>query len=165
MAGVERMHEVRGDTVGAFEVAHMRSIIVAVVATVAIIGAAQAQDLAAKRVAPEIGSAGYSIAAEERRHAAYPRRPPSQQSQDDLAAKRVAPEIGSAGYSIAAEERRHAAYPRRRSHCRPPQYVTDGSERRRSRRCKLPVAGALPEAASAYITDGWHLVTTKTLDA
>ena len=91
----------------------MRSIIVAVVATVAIIGAAQAQDLAAKRVAPEIG-AGYSIAAEERRHAAYPRRPPSQQSQDDLAAKRVAPEIGSAGYSIATEERRHAAYPRRR---------------------------------------------------
>jgi hypothetical protein len=91
----------------------MRSIIVAVVATVAIIGPAQAQDLAAKRVAPEIG-AGYSIAAEERRHAVYPRRPPSQQSQDDLAAKRVAPEIGSAGYSIATEERRHAAYPRRR---------------------------------------------------
>jgi hypothetical protein len=52
----------------------MRSIIVALVAAVAIIGAAQAQDLAAKRVAPEIGSAGYSIAAEERRHAAYPRR-------------------------------------------------------------------------------------------
>jgi hypothetical protein len=51
----------------------MRSIIVAVVATVAIIGSAQAQDLAAKRVAPEIG-AGYSIAAEERHHAAYPRR-------------------------------------------------------------------------------------------
>jgi hypothetical protein len=73
-AKVERMHEVRGDTVGAFEVARMRSIIVAVVATVAIIGPAQALDLAAKRVAPEIGSAGYSIAAEERRHAAYPRR-------------------------------------------------------------------------------------------
>ena len=90
----------------------MRSIIVAVVATVAIIGAAQAQDLAAKRVAPEISTAGYSIAAEERRHAASPRRSPSRQSQD-LAAKRVAPEIGSAGYSIAAEERRHAAYPRR----------------------------------------------------
>jgi hypothetical protein len=90
----------------------MRSIIVAVVATVAIIRPVQAQDLAAKRVAPEIG-AGYSIAAEER-HAAYPRRPPSQRSQDDLAAKRVAPEIGSAGYSIATEERRHAAYPRRR---------------------------------------------------
>jgi hypothetical protein len=110
MAGVDRMHEVRGDTVGAFEVARMRSIIVAVVATVAIIGPAQAQDLAAKRVAPEIGSAGYSIAAEERRHAAYPRRLPSRQS----AAKRVAPEIGSAGYSIAAQERRHAAYPQRR---------------------------------------------------
>jgi hypothetical protein len=31
-------------------------------------------DPAAKRVAPEIGSAGYSIATEERRHAAYPRR-------------------------------------------------------------------------------------------
>jgi hypothetical protein len=114
MAGVDRMHEVRGDTVGAFEVARMRSIIVAVVATVAIIGPAQAQDLAAKRVAPEIGSAGYSIAAEERRHAAYPRRLPSRQSQYDLAAKRVAPEIGSAGYSIAAQERRHAAYPQRR---------------------------------------------------
>jgi hypothetical protein len=114
MAGVDRMHEVRGDTVGAFEVARMRNIIVAVVATVAIIGPAQAQDLAAKRVAPEIGSAGYSIAAEERRHAAYPRRLPSRQSQYDLAAKRVAPEIGSAGYSIAAQERRHAAYPQRR---------------------------------------------------
>jgi hypothetical protein len=88
----------------------MRSIIVALVAAVAIIGAAQAQDLAAKRVAPEIGSAaGYSIAAQERRHAAYPQRP-----IDDLATKRVAPEIGSAGYSIATEERRHAAYPRRR---------------------------------------------------
>ena len=94
---------------------HRAIIIVAVVATVATIGPAQAQDLAAKRVAPEIG-AGYSIAAEERRPAAYPRRPPSQQSQDDLAAKRVAPEIGSAGYSIATEERRHAAYPRRGWH-------------------------------------------------
>jgi hypothetical protein len=87
----------------------MRSIIVAVVAAVAIIGAARAQDLAAKRVAPEIGTGGYSIAAEERRRAAYPRRP-----IDDLATKRVAPEIGSAGYSIATEERRHAAYARRR---------------------------------------------------
>ena len=62
------MHEVWGDTVGAFEVARMRSIIVAVVATVAIISPVQARDdLAATRVAPEIGSAGYSIAAEERR--------------------------------------------------------------------------------------------------
>jgi hypothetical protein len=93
----------------------MRCIIVAVVATVAIVGPAQAQDdLAAKRVAPEINSAGYSIAAEERRHMAHPRRPPSQQSINDLAAKRVAPEIGSAGYSIAAEERRHTSHPRRR---------------------------------------------------
>jgi hypothetical protein len=93
----------------------MRSIIVAVVATVAIIGPVQAQDdLAAKRVAPEVGSAGYSIAAEEGRHAAHARRPPSQQSIDNLAAKRVAPEIGSAGYSIAVEEGRHAAYRRRR---------------------------------------------------
>jgi hypothetical protein len=93
----------------------MRSIIVAVVATVAIIGPAQAQDdLAAKRVAPEVGSAGYSIAAEERRHAAHLRRPPAQQSIDNLVAKRVAPEIGSAGYSIAAEERRHTFHPRRR---------------------------------------------------
>ena len=93
----------------------MRSIIVAVVATVAIIGAAPAQDLAAKRVAPEIGAAGYNnIAAEERRHAAYPRRPPSQRGSQEEAAKRVAPEIGAAGYNIAAEERRHAAYLRRR---------------------------------------------------
>jgi hypothetical protein len=92
----------------------MRSIIVAVVATVAIVGPAQAQDLAAKRVAPEIGSAGYSIAAEERRHVDHLRRLPSQKSVDNLTAKRVAPEIGSAGYSIAAEERRHAAHPRRR---------------------------------------------------
>ena len=52
----------------------MRTIIVAVVAIVAIIGLAQAQDLAAKRVAPEVGTAGYSIAVEERRHSAYPRR-------------------------------------------------------------------------------------------
>ena len=36
----------------------MRTNVVAVVATVAIIRPAQAQDLAAKRVAPEIGSAG-----------------------------------------------------------------------------------------------------------
>jgi hypothetical protein len=114
MAGVKRMHEVWGDTVGAFEVARMRSIIVAVVATVAIIGPARAQNLVATRVAPEIGSAGYSIAAEERRHAAHLRRSPSQQSLDNLATRRVAPEIGSAGYSIATEERRHAAYPRRR---------------------------------------------------
>jgi hypothetical protein len=54
----------------------MRSIVVAVVATIA---AAQAQktdldDLAGKRVAPEVGSGGYSIAAEERAHAAYPRQ-------------------------------------------------------------------------------------------
>ena len=75
MAGVKCMHEVWGDTVGAFEVARMRSIIVAVVATVAIISPARAQGLAAKRVAPEIGTAGYDdIVAEERRHAAYPRR-------------------------------------------------------------------------------------------
>jgi hypothetical protein len=115
MAGVKCMHEVWGVTVGAFEVARMRSIIVAVVATVAIISPVQARDdLAATRVAPEIGSAGYSIAAEERRRAAHPRRLPSQQSLDDLATRRVAPEIGSAGYSIASEERRHAAYPRRR---------------------------------------------------
>ena len=57
----------------------MRSIVVAVVAAVAIIGSAQAQktdldDLAGKRVAPEIGATGYSIAAEERGHAAYPRQ-------------------------------------------------------------------------------------------
>src|SRR5690242_14408069 len=95
----------------------MRSIIIALVAAVAIIGAVQAQDLAAKRVAPEIGAAGYgyySIAAEERRHAAYPRRPSSQRGSQDEAAKRVAPEIGAAGYNIAAEERHHAAYRRRR---------------------------------------------------
>ena len=94
----------------------MRSIIVAVVAAVAIIGAARAQGLAAKRVAPEIGTAGYDdIVAEERRHAAYPQRPPSQRGSQELAAKRVAPEIGTAGYDdIVAEERRHAAYPRRR---------------------------------------------------
>jgi opacity protein-like surface antigen len=93
----------------------MRSIIVAVVATVAIIGAAQAQDLVAKRVAPEIGTAGYNnIAAEERHHAAYPRQPLSQRGSQEGAAKRVAPEIGAAGYNIAAEERHHAAYPRRR---------------------------------------------------
>jgi hypothetical protein len=72
----------------------MRSILVAVVATVAIIGPAQAQDSAAKRVAPEIGTAGYSIATEEQRHAAYPRR--------------------------RWHERHHAAYPRRRWHARPP---------------------------------------------
>ena len=56
----------------------MRSIIVAVVAAVAIIGTAQAQtdldDLSGKRIAPEIGTTGYSIATEERRHAAYPRQ-------------------------------------------------------------------------------------------
>jgi hypothetical protein len=61
MEGGVRMHEVWGDTVCAFEVARIRSIMVAVVATVAIIGPAQAQDLAARRVAPEIGSAGYSM--------------------------------------------------------------------------------------------------------
>jgi hypothetical protein len=102
-----------GVTVGFFQAAPMRSIIAAVIATVAIISPAQAQnDLAAKRVAPEIGSAGYSIAAEDRRHAARSRRPPAQQSIDNLAAKRVAPEVGSASYSIAAEERRHAAHRR-----------------------------------------------------
>jgi hypothetical protein len=75
MAGVKCMHEVWGDTVGAFEVARMRSIIVAVVATVAIISPVQARDdLATRRVAPEIGSAGYSIASEERSDAANPRR-------------------------------------------------------------------------------------------
>jgi hypothetical protein len=101
----------------------MRSIIVAVVVTVAILSPAQAQDnLAAKRVAPEVGSAGYSIAAEERRHPAHARRSSAQQSIDDLAAKRVAPEIGSAGYNIAAEERRHAAHRPWRSHSRPWQY-------------------------------------------
>ena len=79
----------------------MRSIIVAVVATVAIIGAAQAQDLAAKRVAPEIGAAGYNnIAAEERRHAAYPRRPPSQRGSQEEAAKR-----GPDGAAASREER------------------------------------------------------------
>ena len=86
---------------------------VAVVATVAMVGSAQAQNRA-ERVAPEIGSGGYSIDAEERRHTAHPRRPPSRQSQDNLAAKRVAPEIGSDGYNIAADERRRASYHRRR---------------------------------------------------
>jgi hypothetical protein len=47
-----------------FEVDRMRSFMVAVVAAVAIVGPAQAQDLAATRVAPEVGSAGYSIAPE-----------------------------------------------------------------------------------------------------
>jgi hypothetical protein len=114
MEGVVCMHGVWGDAVCVFEVARIRSIMVAVVATAAIVGPAQAQDLAARRVAPEIGSAGYSIAAQERRHAGHLRGSPAQQSIDDLVAKRVAPEIGSAGYSIAGEERRYAAHLRRR---------------------------------------------------
>jgi hypothetical protein len=92
----------------------MRSIIVAVAAVATTIGPAQAQDLAAKRVAPEIGSGGYSIIVEERGHATPQGRLPSQKSQDALAATRVAPEIGSAGYNIAADERRPATYTRRR---------------------------------------------------
>ena len=37
-------------------------------------GQTDLDNLAGKRVAPEIGTTGYNIATEERRHAAYPRR-------------------------------------------------------------------------------------------
>jgi hypothetical protein len=46
------MHEVRGDAVGPFEMTRLRSIIVAVVAAVAIIGAAMMRVEAARRIFP-----------------------------------------------------------------------------------------------------------------
>jgi hypothetical protein len=105
----------QGDTMWAlFRMVRKGTIIVAIVGTAASIGPARAQGLATKRGAPEITSAGYSIAAEEKHHAGHVRHTRSQQSSDNMATQRVAPEIGSAGYSIASEERRHAAYPRRR---------------------------------------------------
>jgi hypothetical protein len=92
-----------------------RSIIVAVVGTIVISSAAHAQDMAAKRVAPEIGSGSYNnITADERRHGAHLRRGPLQEPIDNLAAKRIAPEIGSAGFNIATDERHHGAYRHRR---------------------------------------------------
>src|SRR5438128_920529 len=77
MAGVEHW----GDTVLAlFRMVRKGSITVAIVGTVALISPARAQGLATKRVAPEITSAGYSIAAEERDHAGHVRHNRSQQS-------------------------------------------------------------------------------------
>jgi hypothetical protein len=63
---------------GSHEMRAFAIILAAAVTAACSPSLAQAQtdldDLAGKRVAPEIGTTGYSIATEERRHAAYPRQ-------------------------------------------------------------------------------------------